>query len=363
MSPLAFEWPELLWGLLALPLLVLAYLLLLRRRKQVALRYASLALVKQSVGRGGAWRRHVPPALFLLALAALLFALGRPQAVLRLPSQQQTVILAMDVSGSMRANDVEPSRLEAAQAAARSFVAEQPAHTRNGVVAFAGTAQLVQPPTRNREDVVAAIDRFQLQRGTAIGSGIIVSLDTLFPDAGLNVEAVQAGRGDGIDGLNAFVRSRPLPSRQGEPAGRAASGPGAPVPPGSYNEAVIILLTDGQRTTGPDPLVAARLAADRGVRVYTVGVGTKEGSTIGFEGWTVHVKLDEDTLKAIATMTQAEYFRAGTAADLKKIYQTLNTRIVVETRRTEVTALVVAAAVALLLLSGGLSVWWFHRVL
>jgi Ca-activated chloride channel family protein len=135
------------------------------------------------------------------------------------------------------------------------------------------------------------------------------------------------------------------------------------VPPGSYNEAVIILLTDGQRTTGPDPLVAARLAADRGVRVYTVGVGTKEGSTIGFEGWTVHVKLDEDTLKAIATMTQAEYFRAGTAADLKKIYQTLNTRIVVETRRTEVTALVVAAAVALLLLSGGLSVWWFHRVL
>jgi len=364
MSPLAFEWPELLWGLLALPLLVLAYLLLLRRRKQVALRYASLALVKQSVGRGGAWRRHVPPALFLLALAALLFALGRPQAVLRLPSQQQTVILAMDVSGSMRANDVEPSRLEAAQAAARSFVAEQPAHTRIGVVAFAGTAQLVQPPTRNREDVVAAIDRFQLQRGTAIGSGIIVSLDTLFPDAGLNVEAVQAGRGDGIDGLNAFVRSRPLPSRQGEPAGRSASGPAAaPVPPGSYNEAVIILLTDGQRTTGPDPLVAARLAADRGVRVYTVGVGTKEGSTIGFEGWTVHVKLDEDTLKAIATMTQAEYFRAGTATDLKRIYQTLNTRIVVETRRTEVTALAVAAAVALLLLSGGLSVWWFHRVL
>ena len=135
------------------------------------------------------------------------------------------------------------------------------------------------------------------------------------------------------------------------------------MPPGSYNEAVIILLTDGQRTTGPDPLVAARLAADRGVRVYTVGVGTKEGSTIGFEGWTVHVRLDEDTLKSIATMTQAEYFRAGTAADLKKIYQTLNTRIVVETRRTEVTALVVAAAVALLLLSGGLSVWWFHRVL
>lgn len=364
MSPLVFEWPELLWGLLALPLLVLLYLALLRRRKQVALRTASLALVKQAAGRGAAWRRHLPPALFLLALAALLFALARPQAVLRLPSQQQTVILAMDVSGSMRANDVEPSRLEAAQAAARSFVAEQPAHTRIGVVAFAGTAQLVQPPTRSREDVVAAIDRFQLQRGTAIGSGIVVALDTLFPEAGLSVEALQAGRGDGIDGLNAFARNRPspLPSRQGGPPA-AASSPAAPVPPGSYNEAVIILLTDGQRTTGPDPLVAARLAADRGVRVYTVGVGTKEGSTIGFEGWTVHVRLDEDTLKTIATMTQAEYFRAGTATDLKKIYQTLNTRIVVETRRTEVTALAVAAAVLLLLLSAGLSVWWFHRVL
>ena len=363
MSPLVFEWPELLWGLLALPLLVLVYLALLRRRKRVALRYASLALVKQA-GPGAAWRRHLPPALFLLALATLLFALARPQAVLRLPSQQQTVILAMDVSGSMRASDVEPSRLEAAQAAARNFVAEQPAHTRIGVVAFAGTAQLVQPPTRNREDVIAAIDRFQLQRGTAIGSGIVVALDTLFPEAGLSVEALQAGRGDGTDALNAFARNRPspLPSRQGEPAA-AASAPAAPVPPGSYNEAVIILLTDGQRTTGPDPLVAAKLAADRGVRVYTVGVGTKEGSTIGFEGWTVHVKLDEDTLKAIATLTQAEYFRAGTATDLKKIYQTLNTRIVVETRRTEITALAVAAAVLLLLLSAGLSVWWFHRVL
>lgn len=357
MIPVSFVWPELLWALLLAPVLVALYLWLLRRRRRAALRYASLALVKEAMGASSAWRRHVPPALFLLALSALLVALARPQAVLSLPSQQQTVILAMDVSGSMRATDVEPSRLEAAQAAARAFVADQPPNTRVGVVAFAATAQLVQAPTRSREDVLAAIDRFQLQRATATGSGLVVALAALFPDHNLSVEALQRSQ-SGAD----TRRAAPLGGRE------AAAGPKppvevTPVPAGSHNEAVIILLSDGQRTTGPDPLAAARLAADRGVRVYTVGVGTPEGTTIGFEGWSVHVRLDEDTLKSIATMTQGEYFRAGTATDLKKIYETLNTRIVLETRQTEVTALVAGAALLLLLLSGGLSVAWFHRVL
>lgn len=357
MIPLSFVWPELLWGLLLLPLLVALYVWLLRRRRRVALRYASLALVKEAMGTHSAWRRHVPPLLFLLGLAALLLALARPQAVLSLPSQQQTVILAMDVSGSMRATDVEPSRLEAAQAAARAFVKDQPPNTRVGVVAFAATAQLVQAPTRSREDVLAAIDRFQLQRATATGSGLVVALAALFPDHNLSVEALQRSASGGE-----ARRAAPLGGRE------SAAGPKppvevTPVPAGSYNEAVIILLSDGQRTTGPDPLAAARLAADRGVRVYTVGVGTPEGTTIGFEGWSVHVRLDEDTLKSIATITQGEYFRAGTATDLKKIYETLNTRIVLETRQTEVTALAAGAALLLLLLAGGLSVAWFHRVL
>lgn len=354
MNLITFEWPELLWALLALPLLVVLYAWLLRRRKRVALRYASLAVVKEA-GRGGAWRRHVPPALFLLALTALLIALARPQAVMSLPSQQQTVILAMDVSGSMRADDVLPTRLEAAQAAARAFVADQPADTRIGVVAFAATAQLVQPPTRNREDVVASIDRFQLQRGTGIGNGLVVALATLFPEIDLSIEALQGSRSSGS-------RSRALPGLSSEPQNNGPSQP-EPVPPGSYNEAVIILLTDGQRTTGPDPMAVAKLAADRGVRVYTVGIGTKEGTTIHFEGWSVHVKLDEDTLKSISTMTHGEYFQAGTAMDLKKVYETLNSRIILETRQTEVTALVVAGALVLLLLSAGLSALWFHRVL
>ncbi len=354
MNLITFQWPELLWALLALPLLAMLYVWLLRRRKRVVLRYASLAMVKEA-GQGAAWRRHVPPLLFLLALTALLVALARPQAVMSLPSQQQTVILAIDVSGSMRADDVLPTRLEAAQAAARTFVADQPANTRIGVVAFAATAQLVQPPTRNREDVVAAIDRFQLQRGTGIGNGLVVSLVTLFPEVGLDMEALQGARSGGN-------RSRALPML---PRERENTEPvqAEPVPPGSYDEAVIILLTDGQRTTGPDPLAVAKLAADRGVRVYTVGIGTKEGTTIHFEGWSVHVKLDEDTLKSIASLTHGEYFQAGTATDLKKVYETLNSRIVLETRQTEVTALVVAGALVLLLLSAGLSVLWFHRVL
>lgn len=356
MMPITFQWPELLWALLALPLLVALYLWLLRRRKRVALRYASLALVKEA-GQGRAWRRHVPPALFLLSLVVLVVAMARPQAVMSLPSEQQTVILAMDVSGSMRADDVLPTRLEAAQAAARAFVADQPSDTRIGVVAFAATAQLVQPPTRNREDVVSAIDRFHLQRGTGIGNGLVVALATLFPEVNLSIEALQSGRSMGGS------RSRALPMLPRDFEGNGLPPEPEPVPPGSYNEAVIILLTDGQRTTGPDPLAVAKMAADRGVRVYTVGIGTKEGTTIHFEGWSVHVRLDEDTLKSIATMTHGEYFQADTAMDLRKVYETLNSRIVLETRQTEVTALAVAGALLLLLLSAGLSVLWFHRVL
>ena len=189
-----FLWPETLWLLLALPVLAGGYVVLLRRRKKVALRYASLALVKEAMGAGESVRRHVPPLLILLALTAMLFAASRPVAVVTLPSQHETIILAMDVSGSMRATDVQPNRLAASQAAAKAFVAEQPLTTRIGVVAFAATASLVQTPTRNREDIIASIDRFQLQRGTAIGSGIIVSLATLFPDAGIEVSKLIYGR-------------------------------------------------------------------------------------------------------------------------------------------------------------------------
>jgi len=345
-----FLWPEALWLLLLLPLLVAAYFWLLARRKKFALRFASLGLVKEAMAGSSRWRRHVPPLLFLLALAAMILATSRPMATVTLPTQQETIILAMDVSGSMRARDIEPNRLEASQAAAREFVKQLPPKTRIGVVAFAGTASLVQPPTLSREDVLAAIDRFHLQRGTATGSAILVSLDTLFPEQRIDVSGV-------IYGEDHKARGRSLDdARKGEPQDFK------PVPPGSYSSAAIILLTDGQRTTGPDPLKAARMAADRGVRVYTVGVGTPEGETIQFEGWSFRARLDEETLKQIAGMTLGEYFRAGSALDLKKVYETLSSRLVFEKKQTEISALFAAAAAVLSLLAAGLSMLWFNRI-
>lgn len=349
MKPLSFIWPDLLWLLAVLPVLAALYVWLLRRKKKLVLRYASLTVVKEALGKGGTWRRHVPPLLFLGALALMLVALARPVAVVTLPSQEQTIILTMDVSGSMRAKDVEPNRLAASQNAARAFIAELPRHTKVGVVSFAGTAAVVQAPTFNREDVLAAIDRFQLQRGTATGSGILVSLATLFPDHGIDVATAIYGR-------DAW-RAGPLE------LGQKSKPEFKPVPPGSNNNMAIIMLTDGQRTTGPDPIEAAKLAAERGVRIYTVGVGTREGEVIGFEGWSFHARLDEDTLKQVANMTLGEYFYAGNAADLKKIYQTLSSRIVLQKKETEVSALAAGAAALLALAAGVLSLLWFNRVL
>jgi Ca-activated chloride channel homolog len=347
---MTFLWPEMLWLLLIVPALVAVYFFLLRRKKEAALRYASLSLVKEALGAGQKFRRHLPPLLFLVALIAMITAIARPAAVVTLPSQHRTIILAMDVSGSMRATDVQPNRISAAQAAAKAFVAEQPSNVRIGVVSFAGTAAVVQPPTQNREDIYAAIDRFQLQRATAIGSGIIVSLATIFPDAGIDVSSL-------IYGGNA---PRGIPLDQARKTEKPAF---TPVPPGSYTSAAIILLTDGQRTTGPDSIEAARMAADRGVRIFTVGFGTKSGETIGFEGWSMRVRLDEETLKTIANITRGEYFYAGSATDLKKVYQSLNDRLVLEKKDMEISALFSAAAAVTAVVSVLLSLLWFNRIL
>lgn len=344
-----FLWPQFLWLLLALPLLVGLYVLLLRRKKKMAVRYASLSIVKEAMGARQQVRRHIPPALFLLAMAALLLAAARPIAVVTLPSNQQTIILAMDVSGSMRATDVQPNRLVAAQNAAKAFIQELPRHVKVGIVAFAGSAQVAQLPTVNREDLVTAIDRFQLQRATATGNAIVISLATLFPDAGIDLESMQSGR-ERQRGFSLDADKKPKKEF-------------TPVAPGSYPSAAIIMLTDGQRTTGVDPLEAAKLAADRGVRVYTVGIGTVDGETIGFEGWSMRVRLDEETLKAIANKTSAEYFYAGTAQDLRKVYETLSSKLTVEKKETEISALFAMAAAVLVLLSAGLSLLWFNRIL
>ncbi len=348
---MTFDWPLMLWALLVLPALVWLYVHILRRRKRAALRYASLGLVRAAIGAGQRWRRHLPPALLLLALTLMLLATARPVATVTLPTQQETIILAMDVSGSMRATDVQPSRLQAAQTAAKAFIAELPARTRVGIVAFAATASVVQAPTLSHEDLVAAIDRFQLQRGTATGSGLIVALATLFPDAGIDLSQLLYGH------LRTDESKAPIGGSGAKPKEAFA-----PVAPGSNASAAVILLSDGQRTTGPDAIEAAKMVADHGVRVFTVGVGTKEGETIGFEGWSMRVRLDEESLKRIAEITRGEYFYAGTAVDLKKIYEGLNARIAFEKRKTEISALFAALAAFFAVIAAVLSLWWHGRI-
>ena len=347
---MTFLWPQNLWLFLLVPALVAVYVWTLRRRKKAALRYAGLGLVKEAMGTSQRIRRHIPPALFLLAVIAMIAAVARPAATVTLPSQHETVVLAMDVSGSMRAEDVEPNRLAAAQAAARSFVNEQPRSTRIGVVAFAGAAQITQPPTTNRDDVLAAIEGLQLQQATAIGSGVLMSLKAIFPDAQFDLQS---------------PRGRRMASAESSSAG-GSRPPGSdadkPVRPGSYSSAAIILLTDGQSTTGPNPIEAARLAAERGVRVFTVGVGTTTGQIVRGEGWSMRVGLDEESLKTIADLTRGEYFYAGNALDLKKVYQQLNSKLVLEKKETEITALFSALAALLAVASALLSLVWFSRI-
>jgi Ca-activated chloride channel family protein len=344
-----FLWPELLWLALVLPGLVVLYIWLLRRRKKTVLHYPSLALVKQALGKRPGWRRHLPPALLLAALGTLIVAGARPLVVLTLPSQQQTMILAMDVSGSMRAADVAPDRITASQVAAKTFAKELPRGVRIGVVAYGGTAQLVQPPTLSREDVIAAIDRFQLQRGTAIGSGIVVALAAIFPDAGIDLSQITG------------QRNMPRALQPGKLA-QAEAPEFKPVPPGSYESAAIVLITDGQNTVGSDPMDAAQMAASRGVKIFTVGFGTKEGEVIGFEGWSMLVRLDEDTMKNVANLTHGEYFYAGSGADLKRVYEALKSRLVFERKETEVTSLFAQLGALLMLVAAGLSVWWFGKI-
>jgi Ca-activated chloride channel family protein len=347
---MSFLWPGLLVLLALVPALVAVYLWVLRRQKAAAVRFASLGLVREAMGGARLWRRHLPPALFLLGLAVAILAIARPSALLTLPSQQRTIILAIDVSLSMRASDVQPNRLAAAQAAARRFIEELPPDLRVGIVSFAGTALTVQKPTGSKEELLAAIDRLQLDRHTAIGSGIIMSLATLFPDEGIDLETMVLG------------------SRQSWRINRPAEKPAPPkkalqpVPPGSNGSAAIVLLTDGRRTTGPDPLDAAKMAADRGIRVFTVGFGSAAGGPAMVEGYSIFMMFDEETLKAIAGLTRAEYFHASSADELTRVYEALSSRFVLTKEEREVTALFAAVAAALTLASAALSLAWFHRL-
>lgn len=316
-------WPFMLWGLLLVPVVVLAY---------VALR----------------GRNHGPALLMLAGLTVLLLAMTRPRAILLLPSRLETVILAIDSSGSMRANDVQPSRIELAQAAAKTIVQGQPAFVKLGVVSVAGTAALVQAPTDKREDLNRAIDNLPLQRGSALGSGIVIALATLLPNAGLDVDKL----------IN--PEQATLPSNKASTAGT----PKVKLEPASNTSAVMVLMSDGQSNMGPDAIQMARVAADLGVRIFTIGLGTPEGSVLHAHGVSMRVKLDEAPLKRIAEITHGEYFRAVSAAEVQKIYQSLGLRIVMQKHQlAEVTALLLTLGMGLILAAGAWSVARTGRII
>jgi Ca-activated chloride channel family protein len=332
---MSFIAPEMFVLLISIPLFILLYRRLQQRRRRIAEAYNKFGLA-QMQGRDLGRRRHVPLIFFLVGLTVLIVALTRPQAVVSLPKIQGTIILSFDVSGSMAADDLKPTRMEAAKTAARDFIQRQPISIQIGVIAFSESGFSVQPPTHDQAAILAAIDRLAPARGTSLANGILVSLRTLFPP-----EPVP-------DEIYSDLLLTPTP----EPD---------PVRPGSYDSAAIILLTDGENTANPDPIEAAQTAADRGVRVYTIGLGSPTGTTLHVNGFTVHTQLDEVMLKEISEMTDGTYYLAENAEDLQSIYNDIGTQLIVKPEATEITALFAGAGILILLMGGFLSLIWFSR--
>lgn len=388
---MSFEWPQLLWGWLLLPLLAFGFARLQRARRGAPRAPARGvgAGAGASAGAGGRadagtaagavsgagvrprnleparpYQSLLPPLLYGLALLLLIAAAARPVAVVSLPSLRDVVILALDVSNSMRADDLKPTRLAAARAAAREFIEAQPATTRIGLVAFAETALAVRRPTTDRDELLQSLERLEPQRGTAVGEAILVSLQALFPKERFELPRGTADA-DATGGMAAGTNPDGS-ARVGTPAaaaGAAAAAAPKAMQPGSETSAAIVLLTDGAATRAPDPLEAAKLAARRGVRVFTVGLGTPDGAVVQQDGVSMRVQLDEERLRKVADITRGRYFRAGNADELRAIYREVGARLVLERRETEVGAPLVALAAFFTLVAAALSLAASKRIL
>ena len=347
-------WPWFLLLLLSLPLLIAVYIWVLRRRRRFAVRYSSLSIIREALPRQSRWRQHLPFALFLLSLASLTMAMARPVAEVEVPLSQTTIILALDVSRSMCATDVSPNRLTVAQEAALDFIEEQAADTQIGIVAFAGFAEIIVPPTNNKEALQEAVENLTTSLGTAIGSATLKSIDAIAE----NNEAVPPS------GLNLRTEENDNGSEEGE-----------------YLPDIIVLLTDGANTQGPFPLDAARQAADRQLRVYTIGFGTTElsemvcsrqqlGSDIfsgrfggdgfggGFRDFRRFLLLDEPTLEAVADITGGSYFRAESADQLNEVFLDLPTQIVLQKETLEISVIFLALGAILAIIAMALALLW-----
>jgi Ca-activated chloride channel family protein len=331
---MTFIWPSMLWLLIILPLFVLIYVRLQQRRRRLVAKYGSLGLVQAPGGRVIGYRRHVPPLLFLTGLGILIVSLARPQAVVSLPRIQGTVILVFDVSGSMAANDVKPTRIEAAKVTAQKFVDSQPDGVLVGVVAFSDNGLSVQVPTNDKAAVMAAITRLTPTRGTSLANGIYAALTTI----------ASAGKTPDTHYYNNVT-----PEPTATPT---------PIPQGVYSPAI----SDGENTQNPDPLQAAQAAADRGVRIYSIGIGTTAGADLSIDGFMVHTQLDEGMLQQISQITSGTYYNAQSEQDLDKIYNNIRPQLVVKPEKMEVTSLFAGVSILVLLIGGAFSLGWFNRL-
>ena len=339
---MTFLWPVMLVSLILIPLFVALFVWLQRRRNKIASKYGSLGFMQRSGTTSGVHRvgnrRLIPSILFLVGLAVLLAALARPQMVVSLPRIEGTVILAFDVSGSMAADDLKPTRMEAAKSAAEDFVGRMPSGVQVGVVAFSDNGFAVQPPTYEKDLLLATINRLSPQRGTSLGNGIFASLKTIETD---------------------YRQEGPLQLSEQTPEATATP---TPVPEGFHQPAVIVLLTDGENNTSPNPLTAAQAAVDRGVRIYTIGIGSAAGTELKVNGFTVFTQLDEDMLKQIAQVTGGVYYNAQNEQDLRAIYDNLDPQLIIKSEKMEVTSIFAGASILILMLGGVFSLLWFSRL-
>jgi Ca-activated chloride channel homolog len=333
---MTFIWPPLLLLLVLVPVLILLYLWTQQRRRRIIANYSGAMRLSSPRGQRIRRLRHIPPIFFLFALTIMLIALARPEAVVGVPRIEGTVILAFDISGSMAADDLDPTRLEAAKSAAQAFVERQPPAVRIGVVAFSDTGLAVQQPTYDQSEVIATIRRLSPSLGTSLGNGILVSL--------AEIET-------GVEETNYYSNLTPQPTPTS-----------TPVPAGTYQAGVIVLLTDGENTEAPDPLEIAQTAADRGVRIYPIGIGSPTGTVLNIEGFNVFTQLDESLLRAIAERTGGSYFNAASEDELLEIYENLDRQLVIAPEPMEVTPLFAGLSILSLLIGGALSLLWFGRV-
>ncbi|HEX6867801.1 MAG TPA: VWA domain-containing protein [Candidatus Limnocylindrales bacterium] len=340
---MTFLWPGLLLLLLAVPLLIAVYVWALRRRRVSGVRFSSLSLVHVARPGSARWRRHVPFALFAAAIGALVLAVGRPVAIAAVPTNQTTIVLVMDVSGSMCSTDIEPTRLVAAQDAAATFIEHQSTTTQIGIVAFSGFAQIVQAPTNDKAALIASLRSLTTGRRTAVGAGILAAIDA-------------------IAEVDPSIQRSTGPDRPGtEPP---------PVTPGAYAPAIIVALTDGATNFGPEPEDAAAQAATRGLRVYTIGFGTPEGGQLdpvcasqfrgrepgggfgggGGGGGGFRRGIDDAALRQVAELTDATYYPAESADQLEGVFAGLPMNLVL---KHDVVELGVGFVAAGLLFAGG----------